>query len=209
MAALRWNMDSYNSVRAAILELAAQGLGIDFDGYYGYQCWDVAANWYWNAGRETFKTKNSFTGAGGVDSYVQTAVTYQPAKDYNSALPFQFVANWTDVKRGMMCIWRAGGCNGKIGITGHNAFADQDVTSAGATITCLGQNQTGSEIDPPGGHFPTLNNYFNSDGFLGAFAYTPWNGGPGPEPEPPSPGRGITRGDFPWVIYARKLRNQY
>lgn len=185
MAAVRWNMESYNAVRAAILAMAAQGQGIDFDGYYGYQCWDLGANLYWNAGRDTFKTKNSFTGDGGVDSYVQTTVLYGPAKTWNEASPFTFISSWANVKRGDMCVWRAGGCNGLIGITGHNAFADQDVTGNG-DITCLGQNQTGSEIDPPGGHYPTLNNYFNSDGFLGAFRYTPWNGGPGPDPEPPS-----------------------
>lgn len=191
MAAISWDMSSYDTVRTAILVRAAQGLGYDFDGWYGYQCWDLGANLYWNAGRSIFKTKNSFTGAGGVDSYVQTAVLYQPAKDYNQASPFYFVSDWTQVKRGMMCVWAAGGCNGKIGITGHNAFADQDVTSPTQTITCLGQNQTGTEINPPGGHYPTLNSYFNSDGFLGAFAYSPWYGGTPPEPPEPTPSGAI------------------
>lgn len=195
MGAIRWNIENYNNVRTALLALSAAGEGVDFDSAaaesYGYQCWDVAANFWWNAGREIFKTKNSFTGAGGVDSYVSTAVTYQPAKTWNEGSPFYFVGNWIEVKRGMMCVWQAGGCNGLIGTTGHNAFADQDVTNINQTITCLGQNQTGYQV-PEGGYPPTLNSYFNADGFLGAFAYSPWFGSTPPEPPTPNPPSGIT-----------------
>lgn len=205
MAAVNWNLSSYDTVRAAILALAAQGLGIDFDGFAGYQCWDLAANLYYNAGRETFKTENSFTGTGGTASYVQTAVLYPAALNYNSQNPFQFVQKWSDVKRGMMCVWRAGGCNGNVGITGHNAFADEDVTGSG-NITCLGQNQTGSEIVPPGGHYPTLNSYFNSDGFIGAFAYKSWFSDLPPEPGNTPGGATLNRPANNIVVLKRALQ---
>lgn len=38
MALVPWNNTSYNTARADILARAGQGLGYDYDGYYGYQC---------------------------------------------------------------------------------------------------------------------------------------------------------------------------
>lgn len=181
MAGISWDMTSYNTVRSAILARAAQGLGYDFDGYYGYQCWDLGANMYWNAGRGTFRTKNSFTGAGGDDSSVYTTWTYQPAFEYNSADPFTAVTNVNEIKRGDMVIWdsRLGGG------TGHNAFADEDYDNGKSTISVLGQNQVNANSTT--GHIPTINN-FNKAGILGAFRYKPWIDGPGPEPPtPPGP----------------------
>lgn len=183
MSAIRWNMSSYNTVRSAILERASQGLGYDFDGYYGYQCWDLGANWYWNGGHSTFYTKNSFTNAGGADSYVLTTWTYQSAYNQNSASPFMPITNVNEIKRGDMIVWGAGSA---IAISGHNGFADEDYNNGKPTINTLGQNQINSNFET--GHIPTLNELSKS-GILGAFRYRPWfsgpGPGPGPDPEPP------------------------
>lgn len=178
MPAIRWDMTSYNTVRAAILARASQGLGYDFDGYYGYQCWDLGANWYWNGGHATFYTKNSFTQAGGQDSWVYTTWTYQPAYQRNSEDPFTAITNLNDIKRGDMIIWGSGG---PIAISGHNAFADEDFNNGKSTIAALGQNQVNANFET--GHIPTLND-ISKTGILGAFRYKPWNNTP--DPEPPS-----------------------
>lgn len=204
MAGIRWDMKDYDTVRAAILARAAQGLGYDFDGYYGYQCWDLGANWYWNAGRETLKTKNSFTGAGGQDSWVLTVWTYQPAFAYNSADPFVAITDVTQIKRGDMIIWGSGGA---IAISGHNAFADEDYNNGKDTLAALGQNQVDANFET--GHIPTLNN-IPKRGILGAFRYKPWNGGgPTPPTPTPQPPLAIMKSNFPWVLYAKKLRQNF
>lgn len=203
MAAIRWNMTSYDTVRSEILARAAQGLGYDFDGYYGYQCWDLGANLYWNAGRGTFRTKNSFTGAGGIDSYVSTTWTYPQAFQANSEDPFMAITNVNEIKRGDMVIWQAGGT---IDASGHNAFADEDYNNGKTEIRALGQNQ--GKYWGPEGHFATLNNIQKS-GILGAFRYKPWNGS-GPEPpEPPIGGIVTPRGSRIVILKkALQLRNK-
>lgn len=186
MAAISWNMTSYNTVRAEILARAAQGLGYDFDGYYGYQCWDLGANWFWNGGHDTFYTQNSFTGTGGAASYVLTTWTYPQAFAANSADPFEAVTDVTQIKRGDMIVWGSGSA---IAVSGHNAFADEDYNNGKNTISALGQNQQDSNFET--GHIPTLNE-ISKNGILGAFRYKPWAGGPGPEPPtPPTPGGAV------------------
>lgn len=174
----------YAAFRTAVLARAGQGLGYDLDGFYGYMCWDLAQLLTSQIGR-TFQTKNSYTGALGADSFVQTSWTYLPARNHNGTSPFSLITSWLDVRRGDLLIWEAGGCNGNIGVTGHNAYADSDVSTHNQYLTCLGQNQTGYEVSA-GGYPPTLNSYFNSDGFLGAFRFNPWHDGPQP-PNPPYP----------------------
>lgn len=202
-------IDSYVSFRTAVLNRAAQGLGFDLDGYYGFQCWDLGQLLYSQLGRR-FVTKNSFTGAEGIDVYVSTTWTYLPARNSNSASPFSLVTNWTDVKRGDMCIWAAGGCDGNIGFAGHNAYADSDVTTADQFLTCLGQNQVGYEV-AAGGYPPTLNSYFNRKGFLGAFRFNPWHGSspqPPNPPDPPSPDPPGPEPDVPSVGFVHSAKSK-
>lgn len=207
MLSYQVDITSYDTFRAAVLAQASKGLGFDLDGWFGYQCWDLGQLLYIQIGRR-FTTQNWLTNQGGVTSYVQTTWLYLPARNINEASPFTPVTNWSEVRRGDLCVWQAGGCNGKIGITGHNAYADQDVTSSSATITCLGQNQNGTEISPGMGQIPSLNDYFNSDGFLGAFRYTPWNGG---TPTPPTPPIGYilhsSGSNFPVLLRGLQKRN--
>lgn len=200
MAVIPWNNTSYDTARADILARAAQGLGYDFDGAYGYQCWDLGANWYGQIGRQ-FRTKNSFTGAGGADSYVLTTWTYPEAYAANSASPYTAVTNVADIKRGDMIIW---GAAGEIAISGHNAFADEDYNNGKNTIRALGQNQVDANYVT--GHIPTLNE-ISKTGILGAFRYTPWNGST-PTPPDPQPPLATFKSSFPWVLYARKIRSR-
>lgn len=174
MALVLWNNTSYNTARADILARAAQGLGYDYDGYYGYQCWDLGANWYGIIGK-AFQTKNSYTNAGGEDSWVLTTWTYEPAFVNNSSVPMLAVTEPSQIKRGDMIIWGAGGT---IAASGHNAFADEDYNNGKDTIRALGQNQ----LDPNfiTGHIPTLND-IPKRGILGAFRYREWENGSGPE----------------------------
>lgn len=203
MALTPWNNTSYNTARADILARAEQGLGYNYDGRYGYQCWDLGANWYGIIGK-TFQTKNSYTGAGGADSYVLTTWTYGPAFNNNSAAPMAAITDLSQIKRGDMLIWGAGGA---IALSGHNAFADEDYNNGKDTIRALGQNQQDANFVT--GHIPTLND-IPKRGLLGAFRYTLWEDSPGPpEPGPgPTPPLGLPRTSFPWVLYARKIRNR-
>ena len=199
MPLILWNNSSYDTARADILARAAQGLGYDFDGYHGYQCWDVGANWYGLIGK-SFQTKSSYTGAGGADSYVLTTWTYAPAFANNSAVPMTAVTDLNQIKRGDMLIWGAGGA---IALSGHNAFADEDYNNGKETIRALGQNQQDANFQT--GHIPTLND-IPKRGLLGAFRYTKWTGST-PSPDP-SPSLGRMNSEFPWVLYSRKLRNR-
>lgn len=190
MALVFWNNYSYDTARADILARAAQGLGYDYDGYYGYQCWDLGANWYGMAGK-AFQTKNSYTGAGGEDSSVFTTWTYQPAFENNSSYPFIAVTDINQIKRGDMIIWNKGRYSWDT--TGHNAFADEDYVAGMTTIRVLGQNQ--QDASATQGHIPTLNN-LTTNMILGAFRYIPWNGsgpGPGPDPGPVAPGGAVLK----------------
>lgn len=185
MSLIAWNMTSYDTVRAEILARAAEGLGYDYDGSYGYQCWDLGANWYGNVGRQ-FRTENSYTGTGGLASGVCTTWLYTPAYQYNSTSPFTAVS-LNNIKRGDMIIWNRGRYSWDT--NGHNGFADEDYIPGMASIRTLGQNQ----INPSAtvGHIPSLTS-MSTNLILGAFRYTLWNGqgpGPGPQPGPPA---GIT-----------------
>lgn len=184
MAVIPWNNDSYNTARADILARAASGLGYDFDGYFGYQCWDLGANWYALCG-SSFLTANSFTGAGGSDSYVKTCWTYPQAFAHNSADPFMAITNINDIKRGDMIIWGS-----TIAISGHNAFADEDYNNGKSTILALGQNQVNPSFEV--GHIPTLTE-LSKTGILGAFRFKGWTNGPGPDPQPSPPSGAVIR----------------
>lgn len=201
MALISWNNTSYNTTRADILARAAQGLGYDYDGYYGYQCWDLGANWYAIIGL-SFRTKNSYTGAGGDDSYVYTTWTYQPAFQNNSQPPMIAITDVTLIKRGDMVIW---GAEGTIAISGHNGFADEDYNNGKTTLRTLGQNQQDPNFLT--GHIPTLND-LPKQGILGAFRYSAWEGGPGPEPEPEPIGAIVRPKTGNMIIYKRALQKR-
>lgn len=189
MALLPINISSYDSFRNDVLNRAAQGLGYDVDGAYGYQCWDLAAELWMNI--------PEFAGQG---LYPQTGPNYAAEECWtvsranNAGSSFDLIYNYSEVKRGDCIVIGSS----PISTTGHIAFADQDYGGSN-TMVLLGQNQ----VDPnfQYGHIPTLTGVIVGQYFLGAFRYKEWGGGPGPSPHP------ITRRDhFPWVLIQRRLR---
>ena len=101
------------------------------------------------------------------------------------------------MKRGDVIVW-----NGTSSFpTGHIGFADEDYNGSNS-IAVLGQNQGSGGTPPPvshpnGGTTANVKTLSLSD-FAGAFRYKAWEGGPEPTPT-------RKRGNFPWVLYSRKL----
>lgn len=177
---------SYSAWKNAVI-----GNGYDADGYYGAQCWDLCAEFWWNIG---FPQGYPITGPNSYASECWT-VNRETNKSYNGTQYFDLIYNATDIKRGDVVVFA--------GSPGHIGFADSDYTG-GTYISILGQNQGSSGTPTPiphpnGGTTANVTN-LNASSILGAFRYREWGGGP----TPPTPTR--KRGKFPWVLYARKLR---
>lgn len=77
---------------------------------------------------------------------------------------------------------------------GHVGFVDEVYDGSGR-IKILSQNVS---------HDYVTVESFGTASFQGAFRYIPWNGTP---PTPPTPVH-TRKGKFPWVLYARKLRER-
>lgn len=176
MALVPVNTTSYNDFRYDTL-----GNGFDVDGYYGYQCWDLAAELWQNIG----------FGAGypqtGPNLYAMECWTV--SRSQNAGDKFDLIYNLSDVKRGDCIVLGASA----LSITGHIAFADEDYNGSNI-MNLLGQNQ----VDPDFtiGHITTVTPV-NVSAFLGAFRYKEWGGSPTPTPR-------SKRKHFPWFIYNNK-----
>lgn len=179
-----WDMTSYDTVREIILQRAAALEGYDIDGDGGLFAWDLGANLMMNAGHETFWTRAMVTGDNGSANqytWVATTWTYEEARNRNAAAPFTAVSNINNIERGDLVIWGVA----SVTATGHCGFADENFANGKTTISTLGQNQT--DPDYTYGHVATINN-LSKAGIVGAFRYTPWNGGsPVDPPNPPIP----------------------
>ena len=117
---------------------AVNGNGYDADGYYGCQCWDLCAEFWYNLG---FPRGYPVTRTGGNGS-AWMCWTY--SKDINKGDKFDLIYNLSDVKRGDVIVW-----DGTTSYPdGHIGFADEDYNGSGS-IAVLGQNQ-GSGGTPPG-----------------------------------------------------------
>lgn len=166
---------------------AVAGNGYNADGYYGCQCWDLTAEFWYNVG---FPTGYPRTGP---NHYAEEC--WNVSRDVNAGDKFDLIYNVEDLKRGDVIVW-----DGTTAFpTGHIGFADEDYNGTN-TINVLGQNQgTGGTptpvVDPEGGTTANVKS-LSLNNFAGAFRYKGW------ESSPP-----ITRrkGHFPWVLYARKL----
>lgn len=193
------NVSDFNIQEVYHLFLTGSGEYVA-NGFIHHNCWDLGANWYGIIGK-AFQTKNSYTAAGGADSWVSTTWTYPAAFSNNSSSPMTAVTNPSEIKRGDMVIWGGAGPFP----SGHNAFADEDYNNGKTTFRCLGQNQ--QDANYVTGHIPTLNE-MGKTGILGAFRYTVWEDTP-PTPGPtPTPPLGIMKSSFPWVLYAEKFRKR-
>lgn len=188
MSLISISTSSYDAFRADALSRAAQNLGYDVDGYYGYQCWDLAAELWQNIG---------FGGG-----YPQTGPNHYASecwtnsKDANKGSVFDLIYNIDELKRGDVIVIDASA----VSSTGHIAFCDEDYNGT-TRMNLLGQNQ----VNPSAvyGHIPTVTNLSIAT-FLGAFRYHEWE-----QPIPPTPTP--SKKHFPWVLRSRNLnqmRNQ-
>lgn len=186
MALENIDTSSYNSFRTDALLKASQGLGYDADRYYGYQCWDLAAELWQNIG---FGTGYPQTGA---NSYAMECWTNPTSRANNTGTVFTQVTNITDLKRGDVIVIG----NSPVSTTGHIAFCDENYNGT-TQMKLLGQNQVNPS--PTLGHIPTVTE-LDISAFLGAFRYKAWSQA------------GVTRirkvKHFPWAIYARRLREK-
>lgn len=170
---------------------AVAGNGYNADGYYGCQCWDLTAEFWWNVG---FPQGYPLTGPNHGASECWTVNRYNNIS-YGGTQYFDLIENLSDIKQGDVVVFA--------GNPGHIGFADEDY-NGGSYLKILGQNQ-GRQGEPPpishpdGGTTATVTN-LSVSGILGAFRYKEWGGGPTPPTPTPK------RGKFPWVLYARKLR---
>lgn len=186
-------VDTYDNWKNAVA-----GNGYDADGYYGDQCWDLTAEFWYNVG---FPQGYPQTGPNQYASECWSYSRYANA-EYNGTTYFDLITNIENVKRGDVVVFP--------GAPGHIGFADEDYNIAKAGyIAILGQNQgTGGTPpavnNPNGGTTANVKDLYvgtpsNPSEFLGAFRYKFWN------PTPPTP-TATTKHHFPWVLYDRKLR---
>ena len=175
--------NTYDEFRNSII-----GNGYEVDGIAGCQCVDVAKLLNWN-----FGYSSPFYDTGGT-GYAYGGWSVVNARQFNAS-QCSLVNNLADVKRGDLVVLN-GTTNNP---AGHVALADEDYDGSGY-LYCIGQNQGGTPL-PQGGTVVTRNHLGMGD-FLGAFRYNAWQNTP---PIPPI----NTSTHFPWVLYARKLRNRY
>lgn len=159
------------------------GHGYDVDGFAGYQCWD-GLQLLW----QQLNMWLSTAGTGAVyacwDESVRTS---------NAGSEFTLIYNLNEIKTGDVMIFNRN--VGWWGEYGHGGYACNDYDGSGL-INLLSQNFRNAN--------PTTGSPFSIDrvnvaGFLGAFRYKGWNG------DKPQPSRS-SKSHFPWVLYARKLR---
>lgn len=188
MSLLPITTSSYDGFRTDALNRAGQGLGYNVDGYYGYQCWDLAAELWMNL--PEFANSGLWPQTG---PNLAAMECWTVSRTANAGTSFDLIYSLSNVKRGDVIVIGPS----VISSVGHIAFADEDYNYTN-TMKLLGQNQVNP--DPYYGHIPTVTN-INVSQFLGAFRYHGWIQ-PGPQP---TMGH---RGKFPWFLVARKLREQ-
>lgn len=174
-------IDSYTSWKTA-----TNGNGFDVDHNYGCQCWDLAAEFWWNAGfPQGYPTlAGTHSAYGAWDDRVQ-----------NAGDAFDLIYDKTQLQIGDVIVINYFTGNPY----GHIGFADEDYNGSNV-IKILSENNGGTP-DPEGGAYTNIANYSLAN-FRGAFRYKAWHTTP---PTPPTPS---VKSKFPFVIYARRLRNK-
>lgn len=162
---------------------ATNGNGYDVDGSYGCQCWDLAAEFWWNVGFPQGYPTLAGTGSayGAWDDRVQ-----------NAGDKFDLIYNKEDIKRGDVIVFNYFNGNPY----GHIGFADENYNGSN-NLQILSENNGGTP-DPAGGAYANIHNY-NLAYFRGAFRYKAWN------ETPPTPPVTRSKGSFKWALMARKL----
>ena len=173
--------------------LATLNNGFDADGYYGDQCWDLTAEFWYN---NSFGTGYPQTGPNGAawECWTNSRVV-------NAGNKFDLIYNLADVKQGDVLVYDQFSGNPY----GHIGFADEDYATWHANnptsyeFPILSQNNQGTPY-AGGGTYTNIHGY-DTRLFLGAFRLKAWH--PTPPPTPTS-----EKKKFPWVLYARKLRER-
>ena len=128
-------VDTYDNWKNAVA-----GNGYNADGYYGCQCWDLTAEFWYNVG---FPTGYPLTGPNHYAEECWNVNRYNNIS-YGGTVYFDLIDSINDVKRGDVIVW-----NGTtLYPTGHIGFADEDYNGSG-DIAVLGQNQGTGGIPTP------------------------------------------------------------
>lgn len=151
----------------------ANGGGVDMDGAFGMQCWDLA-DYFWviHAGR-TLLTGNQSLGEYGVYySWTKTRAT-------NAGSEFDLITNPDEIIAGDWVVMDFGSVDADYGTKlGHIAMAMQGAGSPNYTqngcLWMLGQNQAGGVPYTSGGAWANPNNINIRNTFVGAFRYRGW-----------------------------------
>lgn len=182
--------DTYNHWRSYALSH-----GVNFDYSWGNQCWDLPALLWWQYGMYLV-TRPEGNGA----AYMCWTIS----RYTNGRPPFTSITGVSNIKRGDCLVFN----KSSFSSVGHICFADTDYSarywdnrSGCWRLNCLGQNQ-GQGI---GWGTPSNIVGQNLTNFLGIFRNTNWSGST-PTPSPDTPVSQLGEGNFPWHLYARKLR---
>lgn len=171
------------------------GNGYDIDGSYGCQCWDFASLFWRNlgfpAGYPLITASSAYTMWENRASNIA----------YNNVTYFELVTSVNDIKQGDVIVFNYTPSNPY----GHVGFADVNFTDWVPSVIepyefpILSENNQGTP-DPAGGSYVNVHGY-DIRLFLGAFRYIGW------ETITPTETTILKRKKFPWVLYARNLRN--
>ena len=178
-------------------ETEVSGNGYDADGSHGDQCWDLTAEFWYNIG---FPQGYPLTGPNHA-AYECWSVNRFNNSEYNGVTYFQLITTLEDIKKGDIVVYNGNNDNP----SGHIGFAAENYDpSKNGYLAILGQNQGSggtppAVINPDGGTTANIKDLYTATDFLGAFRYVGWS-------TPPTPITG-PKSHFPWVLYARKLRN--
>lgn len=133
------------------------GAVIDQDGYWGAQCWDYAAAfWYAQTGRTLITGGNN-----GVKN------AWLLNRTVNAGSEFDLITSWSSIKAGDWVVWSNAG-------TGHIAMAT--ASPSGTNLQVYDQNSTGAPFS--GGGRAIVSRTASQDSgygtFVGAFRYKSW-----------------------------------
>lgn len=187
MSLLPIDITTYDTFRTDALNRASQGLGYDVDGYYGYQCWDLAAELWMNI--PEFQNSGLWPHTG---PNLAAMECWTVSRDANAGHSFDLIYTKSEIRRGDVIVIGPS----VISNVGHIAFADEDYNGTDI-MQLLGQNQ----VNPSAytGHIPTIT-LVGISAFLGAFRYHEWDN--------PTPETKTKKHKFPWYIYTKKINNR-
>ena len=174
---------------------ATNGNGYNYDNTWGCQCYDLAVEFWWNIG---FPVGYPII----TNSSAYTMWNNREANaSYNGTVYFDLIYNKEDIKRGDIIVFAGTSSNPY----GHVGFADVDYSawtpdpSQPNEFPILSENNGGTP-DPQGGAYTNVHGY-DITLFLGVFRYKEWETTP---PTPPT----TAQGKFPFVLYAKRLREK-